>query len=54
MGYSPIWPIRGRVMVFGPSALNRVYSFKRVCPNQGLDLSSTGFGLKAVVKYLAI
>ena len=42
-GHSLIWPIRGRAagqgMVFGLSALNRVYSFMRTCPRQGLNLS---------------
>ena len=36
-GDSPIWAINGdvpldRVWFYGPSALNRVYNFKRVCP----------------------
>ena len=30
-------------MVFEPSALNRVYNFKQVCPNQGLEPSLTGY-----------
>ena len=42
-GHSLIWPIRGRAagqgMVFGLSALNRVYNFMRTCPKQGLNLS---------------
>ena len=42
-GYSLMWPIQGRAtgqgMVFGLSALNRVYNFRRVCPKQGLNLS---------------
>ena len=42
-GVSLMCPIRGRAtgqgMVFGLSALNRVYNFMRVCPKQGLDLS---------------
>ena len=42
-GHSLIWPIRGRAagqgMVFGLSALNRVYNFMRTCPRQGLNLS---------------
>ena len=29
-------------MVFEPSVLNRVYNFKQVCPNQGLEL---GWGI---------
>ena len=29
-------------MVFGPSALNRVYNFKRVCPNPGLNPGGGG------------
>ena len=41
--HSLIWPIRGRAagqgMVFGLSALNRVYNFMRTCPRQGLNLS---------------
>ena len=36
-GYSPIWAIRGRAAVFGLSALNRVYNFKRGCPGPVLD-----------------
>ena len=43
IGYSLIWPIRGRAagqgMVFGLSALNRVYNFMRTCLRQGLNLS---------------
>ena len=42
-GCSPIWPTwghpTGKGMVLAPSALNRVYNFKQVCPNQGLDPS---------------
>ena len=42
-GHSLIWPIRGRAagqgMVFGLSALNRVYNFMRTCPRQGMNLS---------------
>ena len=40
-GYSPVKAILGRAagygMVFGPSALNKVYNFKRVCPGPILD-----------------
>ena len=41
-GHPLIWAIRGRAgqgMVFGLSALNRVYNFMRTCPKQGLNLS---------------
>ena len=42
-GHSLIWPIRGRAagqgMVFGLSALNRVYNFMGTYPRQGLNLS---------------
>lgn len=34
---------------FDPSALNRVYNFKRICPDQGLDPSYTGYGSDPVV-----
>ena len=39
-GYSLIWPIRGRAagqgMVFGLSALNRVYNFMQTCSKHGM------------------
>ena len=43
-----------RVWLFDSSALNRVYNFKPVCPNQRLDLSWTSYGCKAVIEYIAI
>ena len=38
-------------MVFGPSALNRVYNFKRVCPGPILDRV---IGCRTVLECLAI
>jgi len=32
-------------MVFGLTALNRVFNFTHVCPKQGQNLSLTGYGI---------
>ena len=50
VGAPLIWPIweraAGQAMVYGRSAHNRVYNFKRVCPKQGevAQLSSLNMG----------
>ena len=49
-----MWPVRGRTagqgMIFGLSAMNRVYNIRRDCPNQqGLNLSQTGKSCTTVV-----
>ena len=44
--FSPIRPFPGRAGGLGPSVLNRVYNFERVCPNQGLVYPRQGMSAR--------